>query len=92
MINITNPMPEPITNKLENIKEAAGIYLLYNKEKDLLYIGQSDNIWDRIRQQLPKYNAHYFAVCYEKDPYKRAIYEISMINAMKPKENKQFNF
>lgn len=89
MINITIPEPEKITTLLKNIDEKGGIYLLYDSAEKLIYIGQSDNLWERIFQQLKVMpDAKAFRVVYIDDPYEREIYETAMINSLKPSKNK----
>jgi excinuclease UvrABC nuclease subunit len=90
-INISNPDPTPATDDLEQIEDLkGGIYLLYDQDYKLLYVGQSDNMKERISQQLSQVaGAKFFAVCYIADPYQREIYETSMINDLKPAENKE---
>jgi excinuclease UvrABC nuclease subunit len=89
MINITIPEPEKMTTLLMEIEEKGGIYLLYDSAEKLLYIGQSDNLWYRIGQQLDAIPyAKSFRVVYIDDPYEREIYETAMINALKPSNNK----
>jgi excinuclease UvrABC nuclease subunit len=93
-INISNPEPTPATDDLEQIESLkGGIYLLYDQDYKLLYVGQSDDLKTRIPQSMSEISgSKFFAVCYIADPYQREIYETSMINDLKPTENKQKAF
>ncbi len=69
-----------------------GIYFLYNKHKELMYIGKAKNIGCRIMQHKDNYKTkiHY---CYFKYtelicPADRDIYETYYINKLKPPLNK----
>jgi DNA polymerase-3 subunit epsilon len=50
MISKLNPMLD--INKLENIPEEPGIYYFYNEKSDLIYIGKSRNLLQRISTHL----------------------------------------
>lgn len=90
-INILNPDVTLATNDFEEIeKEKGGIYLIYDQEGRLLYLGQSDDLKKRIRKKMRSViGASTFAVAYVADPFHREIYETNMINDLQPRDNKK---
>jgi len=71
-----------INNKIPN---KPGIYFLYNKKGDLLYIGQTENISRRIschRKRLSPYKIRFF-IC-DKDSYFRIGIEHLLISMCRP--------
>lgn len=74
-------------------KKCGGIYKIYGEKYQLLYIGKSKNLHERVRNHLrgsdcvSKDVAHhfrYFTYFIENDPVSRELYETHLINTLKP--------
>jgi excinuclease UvrABC nuclease subunit len=50
--------PDPVTASLSNLPAAPGIYLFWGGEGDLLYIGKSVNLRDRVRSYFYRGGGH----------------------------------
>ena len=82
----------------ENIpRNSSGIYLLYDDNLELMYVGKAKYIKDRVSQHYfargvneDKINKHYSYYSYAlvEDPVDRDIYETWYINILKPKLNR----
>ena len=74
-----------------------GIYFIFNKNDELMYIGKSNNIFNRMRSHYNGSNGeknichNYYSFRYGilNDPTDRDIYETWYINKMKPPLNAQ---
>lgn len=94
-------LPSLKISKLYNIQDveckSGGIYFIYGEERNLLYIGKSSNISNRIKQHMNGYSEIDYSV---KDMYKyveytklkcpvdREIYETYYINKLSPPLNR----
>lgn len=82
-------------DNLNHIKDEGGIYMLYDKNDTLLYIGKASSLKSRLRQHfngttnLKDVSHNFDSVMgfYCDCPVQRAIYEIYLINELKPKLN-----
>jgi excinuclease UvrABC nuclease subunit len=88
-INIANPDITLATNEISEVEEGkGGIYLIYDEEGKLLYLGQSEDLKKRIRKKMRSVTgASKFSLAYVADPFHREIYETNMINDLKPRDN-----
>lgn len=79
-------------NYLTYIKNKSGLYLIYNKEDELLYIGKAKNLYSRIISHLNGssnlkdiyHNFYKVKMIFVNDPLYRELYETYMINTLKP--------
>jgi hypothetical protein len=77
-----------ILSKQEELIQQHGIYFLYNKEKELIYIGKSVyNLWSRIISSAKEREATYFAYALTKTKSDTSIYEMYYIAKLKPPLN-----
>ncbi|MFC5732162.1 GIY-YIG nuclease family protein [Cytobacillus gottheilii] len=96
MINITIPNVDLSfsVSGIYNIpNNMAGLYLFYNDENVLMYVGQTRDLRTRIKLHLnPKtktssgiyHNFKWVEVIFEEDDLSRELYETYMINTLKP--------
>lgn len=83
--------------KLENV---AGIYYLYDRNKNLLYIGQAKNLYSRLIQHRSGHSNSrtfyediaYIDVSFVYDEYEREIYETHAIHELRPSCNRSKSF
>jgi excinuclease UvrABC nuclease subunit len=111
MINITIPKPDvTITKKtnpeLSNIygftefhlipRDKGGIYMFYNKQQELLFVGKARKLRPRIKKHFEdsvspikehREEVTKIEVCVIEDPVHREIYETYIINELKSKYN-----
>lgn len=75
---------------LQKVRGVAGVYFLYNKDNELVYIGQSKNIYTRILEHKFENKKKFESFIHIKfdDTFTREIYEITFISIAKPKYNK----
>lgn len=100
-INITLPpidlkFPRDLYRKYyKELNERAGLYFFYDRNKKLLYIGQTKNLYARLKQHFAGHdNSRWFYgdinevhVCYVEDPLERELYETYAINKLHPSYN-----
>lgn len=106
MINITLPkVSKSLTvdnlgiNK-EELNEMAGIYYLYDRNRQLLYVGQAKNLFNRLIQHRSGHSNSrtfyediaYIDVTYVSDDYAREIYETHAIHELRPSCNRSKSF
>lgn len=111
MINITIPTPsvtitKQIDPELSNIygftdfhlipRDKGGIFMFYNDNKELLFVGKARKLRQRIKKhfedQVSPIKMHRdevakISVCIIEDPVDREIYETYIINKLKAKYN-----
>jgi excinuclease UvrABC nuclease subunit len=111
MINITIPTPDVTITKqdapeLSNIygftdfhlipRDKGGIFMFYNDNKELLFVGKARKLRPRIKKHFEdsvsviKKNRDEITkidVCIVEDPVHREIYETYIINELKAKYN-----
>lgn len=81
-----------------SLKKVCGIYFLYNEDKELIYIGQSVNLKNRIKTSIRERKAEY--ISYAEIPKLENmgkkelldIYEQYYITIFRPKKNKYMEF
>lgn len=96
-INITIPHKEIMhIDTIDEMPTNGGIYLFYNESCDeLLYIGKSGNMKQRIRMHLSsdkntvgiRHNFKWVEYFYVDCPMERDIYETYLINTLEPSLN-----
>lgn len=77
------------------VRNAAGVYLLYDKKGSLLYVGKSGNLRKRLLSHVRGHGAssrffreiHDIQVYFCDDPTERELYETYLINNLKPRYN-----
>ncbi len=111
MINITMPTPSVTITKqnnpeLSNIygftdfhlipRDKGGIFLFYNENEELLFVGKARKLRPRIKKhfednvspiKMHRGEVSKIAVCTIEDPVHREIYETYIINELKAKYN-----
>ncbi|UUZ83563.1 nucleotide excision repair endonuclease [Paenibacillus sp. P26] len=111
MINITIPTPDVTITKqdapeLSNIygftdfhlipRDKGGIFMFYNDNKELLFIGKARKLRQRIKKhfedsvsviKMNRDEVTKIDVCIVEDPVHREIYETYIINELKAKYN-----
>lgn len=111
MINITIPTPDVTITKqdapeLSNIygftdfhlitREKGGIFMFYNKNDELLFVGKARKLRPRIKKHFEdtvsvmkdhRNEVTKIEVCVVEDPVHREIYETYIINEHKAKYN-----
>jgi len=70
------------------LKGKSGIYKLYDKNKELIYLGKSHNLSKRIKTSSRKKKAEYFSYTIIENKADTNIYEMYYIAKIKPKLNK----
>ncbi len=78
---------EETTQLLFGLYGQVGIYRLYDENKNLIYIGKSYNLCDRIPSSANSKKAHYFSYCVLNNKADTDIYELYYINKLKPPKN-----
>lgn len=82
--------------RIEDIKEqGGGIYFIYNQQKELMYIGQTVNIQQRLMQHTGnwtskidiQHNFYYADYILIKSKKERMLAELRLINMLQPKLN-----
>lgn len=98
MITIDLPTSDIQCNRysLDKLKDQKGVYKIYSKEYELLYVGKSKTVKTRVENHI-KGNTHtkgyehlfYFVeVMYVENEMEMDIYETYLINALKPALNR----
>ncbi|MGW5983147.1 GIY-YIG nuclease family protein [Bacillus mycoides] len=105
MINIPIPQNDFCVDLSEkqydqHLEKWHGIYMFYNKDDVLLYVGRSQDIKSRIKLHMDKalsnplraynHNFHYVSGFYVEDELDVVLYKIYVINNRKPKLNLGF--
>lgn len=84
---------EIANNLSDSIKRKPGIYMFYGPDETLMYIGKTQDLFERIKNHLGGYaentadvhhNFHSVACIFVESPVDREIYETYMINELKP--------
>lgn len=71
-------------DELEKIRYKKGIYFLYNQNKELIYVGKSKNLCDRVPQSIKERKAFYFSYKLCKTLSDMHILELYFISKLKP--------
>ncbi|PYZ95355.1 nucleotide excision repair endonuclease [Salipaludibacillus keqinensis] len=111
MINITIPKPDLTITKKENpegshtygftefhliTREKGGIFMFYNAEDELLFVGKARKLRQRIKKHFDdnvsviknhRKEVTKIEVCIIDDPMEREIYETYLVNTLKAKYN-----
>lgn len=111
MINITIPEPDVTIHKQENpqlshiygftdfhliSREVGGIFMFYNNQDELLFVGKARKLRPRIKKhfedtvspiKLHRDEVTRIEVCIVENPVHREIYETYIINELKAKYN-----
>jgi excinuclease UvrABC nuclease subunit len=77
-------------------KDAGGIYAVFDKETNLLYVGKAKNLRSRLKSHMygvanssvPRDRVYYINIIYVDSPMERDIYETYLIYELKPQFNK----
>ncbi|WP_167498238.1 GIY-YIG nuclease family protein [Bacillus dicomae] len=74
-----------------------GIYMIYNEDGILMYAGKSKDVRNRVKMHMNSansnplkgynHNFHYVVGFYEESYFDLSLYEIYIINTLKPKLN-----
>tara|TARA_R110002020_G_scaffold128794_3_gene288652 strand:+ start:4623 stop:5060 length:438 start_codon:yes stop_codon:yes gene_type:complete len=75
--------------RVEKIKPIPGIYAMYDANDELIYIGQSKSVKDRIYKHPKRAKLAYLKVRATDSIDERTKLEIRLIQRLKPKLNKQ---
>jgi len=86
----SNPLNEEALEELNKLENVFGVYLLYNVKNQLVYIGKSTNLKNRIPQSIFERNAVKFAYILPEYPGDIHILEPFLILKYKPLLNKEF--
>lgn len=78
--------------KIESMRGKPGIYMLYNKNKELVYIGKSKDLKSRLNSSIKEKEEEifYFRFSLTDNPIDASIYEPYLIGIHQPKLNCQF--
>ena len=97
MIKIELPEPDGLFRVSEymEIEPKSGFYIMKNKDMEIIYVGESDNLRKRIRKHFRgrssttnKFSHLFeFVEVYYCDAFERKIYEIYAINQFNPPGN-----
>ncbi|NHM30251.1 nucleotide excision repair endonuclease [Neobacillus terrae] len=111
MINITIPQPSVTITKQNNPelsdiygftdfhlipRDKGGIFMFYNNNKELLFVGKARKLRQRIKKhfednvspmKMHRDEVAKISVCIIEDPVHREIYETYIINELKAKYN-----
>ncbi len=75
--------------EIQSLRKVTGIYLLY-KEEELVYIGQSTNIYVRVLEHICDREKDFDSVYGISIIEERELLEVCLISRLKPKYNKLF--
>ncbi len=98
LINIFLPADDICIQAEEHMlipKDKSGIYKIYNKNNEVMYIGKAASLRQRICQHMSSssnsydinHNFYTIRCIYVDDPFEREIFETFLINTMKPPLN-----
>jgi hypothetical protein len=73
--------------QLQHLENRVGVYFLYNKNKDLIYIGKSISLKRRMIESYMKCRASYYRYAFTKTESDMVVYELYYINKYKPQLN-----
>ena len=77
------------TKSIKDIKEdTSGVYLLYDINDVLLYVGESNCVKKRVKQHQSKYDIHRVGILFCEKKYKRAL-ELFVISNQLPLHNSE---
>lgn len=79
-----------VNNILKKTKNKTGLYRLYDKNKNFLYIGKSKCLGMRIPQSIEERGAYYFSYTLVDNYLNASIYEAYYIGKEQPKLNKEY--
>lgn len=92
--NITQYCLENITDELLSLRgkmrRVCGVYKLFNKNQELIYIGKSYTLWSRVLSSARKHNAEYLSFILTETRQDTDIIEASLIKFHKPPNNRGF--
>lgn len=75
---------ESTRKTLEAIYQAPGVYYLYDKDKNLIYIGKSVNLASRVVTSMRERKAKFFKYSVIKNESNMNLYEVYLICKYKP--------
>jgi hypothetical protein len=78
---------EEVFKDLETIRTVSGVYRLYNIDKDLIYIGKSYSLGQRLISSASIQSAIYYDYAVANNKADADIYEIYYISRLKPINN-----
>lgn len=100
MISIVIPdidVSFPISDIPTNLRGKSGIYLFYSESGELMYIGKTTDLLNRLRIHFSsdkgteniRHNFKHVECLFVADPLEMELYETYMINTLKPLLNRQ---
>lgn len=73
-----------IESKLVDLEKKSGLYKLYDEKKNLIFIGKSYNLAERIMQSIKNHKASYFSYSVIENKADTDIYAIYYISKLNP--------
>jgi|GEM_PF-3825730 len=77
---------------LSDLFDKCGVYFIYNDERELIYIGKSSNLQERIVSSLSERRGTYYRYVLTNTAIDASIYEAYYISKHKPIKNVQYKF
>ena len=71
----------------KKLPKEPGVYFIYNQNKNLIYIGKSDNLRHRIPKSINERSGAYFSFALTESASAAIIYELFYIHKLQPKLN-----
>jgi len=89
----------------DNIKEKSGVYIIYDKFSEAIYVGQTKNFRPRMhmhinynttalmksKRQIPVGKCAYYSFIEIDNSFDKDLFELILIRYLRPKYNKEFN-
>lgn len=83
---------ENLTDELLSLRgkmrRVCGVYKLFDKDQELIYIGRSYTLWSRVLSSARKHNAEYLNYVLTENRQETDIVEASLIKFHKPRNNR----
>jgi|SRR5699024_8949621 len=75
--------------RLEDIKNIHGVYFLYNRNKELVYVGKSFHLGERLLSSIEERGAYFYEYVETNTRSDMSIYEVYYIATLKPRLNEE---
>ena len=86
-VNFNSELSDEFVNELINLKNKPGVYFIYGKNKELIYVGKSTNLERRILSSLRERKGSYIEYALVSAKSDLSIYESYYISLLKPPLN-----
>lgn len=84
---IEGKVNDDFVKEMSKLQHKHGVYFLYNGEKDIIYIGKSTNLGERIVSSIGERNAMFYEYALTESCSDAGVYEMYYISLLKPDLN-----